>query len=88
MTRMVQDNTEQATRIERKLDIIARLLAAVVTRDLNQRSQIAVLSQAGLQPREIAEWVGTSANTVRVELVGIRKESRKRVSKGVDKGVD
>ena len=73
--------------VERKLDLIARLLGALAVKGMRQRDQIALLSQAGLAPREIAEWIGTSANTVRVELVAIRKESKKSNRK-LDKGGD
>ena len=78
MTGMATTGTEQADRIEHKLDVIARLLAALVTRDLKQRDQIALLDRVGLPPREIAGLVGTSPNTVRVALVQIRKDSRKK----------
>jgi len=61
-----------------KLDSILRLLAVVATRDMRQRDQIALLNQAGFPPRDIAEIVGTSSNTVRVELVSIRKARTQR----------
>ena len=78
---MATTATEQADRIEHKLGVIARLLAALVTRDLKQRDQIALLDRVGLPPREIAGLLGTSPNTVRVALVQIRKDSRKKFVK-------
>jgi len=56
-----------------KLDQILRILAVLATRDMKQREQIALLNKAGLQPKDIATMLGTSSNTVRVELVALRK---------------
>jgi len=56
-----------------KLDQILRILAVFATRDMKQREQIALLNKAGLQPKDIATLLGTSSNTVRVELVALRK---------------
>jgi DNA-binding CsgD family transcriptional regulator len=56
-----------------KLDQILRILAVIATKDLKQRDQIALLNRAGLAPKDIADLLGTSANTVRVELTAIRK---------------
>jgi hypothetical protein len=53
-----------------------RLLAAIATRDLPQVYQISLLSRIGLQPSEIADIVGTTANTVRVVLVSVRKKEK------------
>ncbi len=87
---MGEQSTGEAARLEQKLDLIARLLAALVTRDLRQRDQIAVLNKVGLAPREIADLVGTSANTVRVELVHIRKKrsTRQRPPIGIAEGTE
>jgi len=56
-----------------KTDKILRILAVSATKGLKQREQIALLSQARLQPKDIADLLGTSSNTVRVELVALRK---------------
>lgn len=56
-----------------KLDQILRMLVSTATRNLKQRQQIALLSAAGFQPKSIAELLGTTSNTVRVELVALRK---------------
>ncbi len=62
-----------------KLDKILRVLAALATKGMKQREQIALLNQAGLKPKDIAVLLGTSSNTVRVELVALRKtKGRKR----------
>lgn len=74
---MAQSTDEQALQ---KLDQILRILVIAVTRGLKQREQIALLDQAGFQPKAIAELVGTSSNTVRVELVGLRRAAIKKGS--------
>jgi DNA-directed RNA polymerase specialized sigma24 family protein len=61
-----------------RLDMIIRLLAASIAADKPQRERIRLLSSAGLAPQEIAHALGTTSNTVRVALVGIRKSGRKR----------
>jgi DNA-binding CsgD family transcriptional regulator len=61
-----------------ELKRISRLLTLLVTKDLNQRDKIGLLSTAGLQPKEIADLVGTTANTVSVTLAHIRKQQAAR----------
>ena len=70
------------TLIAEKLDQILRVIAALATKDMKQREQIALLSRAGLQPKDIADLLGTSSNTVRVELVSLRKSKGKSGRKG------
>jgi DNA-binding CsgD family transcriptional regulator len=53
-------------------------LAVIATKGFKQRDQIAILNQAGLQPKTIADLLGTSGNTVRVELVALRKAKSKK----------
>lgn len=72
---MAQTNEQQ---VLEKLDQILRVMSAMATRGLKQREQIALLNQAGLQPKTIAELLGTSSNTVRVELVALRKGKVKK----------
>lgn len=59
-----------------QLDQVRRILAVIATKGVKQREQIAILDQAGLAPKEIADLLGTSPNTVRVELVALRKAGR------------
>ena len=60
--------------IASELRRISRLLTLLVTKNLSQKDKIAVLSSAGLQPKEIAELIGTTPNTVSVTLAQMRKE--------------
>ena len=61
-----------------KLDRMLSLLAIIAIKDMPQVAQIATLSRAGFPPKEIAAIVGTTPNTVRVTLVGIRRTERGR----------
>jgi DNA-directed RNA polymerase specialized sigma24 family protein len=72
---MALSNEEQ---ILKHLDQIRRILAVLLTNGLKQREQITALDRAGLPPREIADLLGTSSNTIRVELVALRKARRPR----------
>ncbi len=61
-----------------RLDVLVNLMRIGLLEGKTQREQIWLLSKAGLQPRKIAEIIGTSANTVRVELTAIRKAKKRR----------
>jgi hypothetical protein len=63
-------------------EIAVRLLGVIAVRGMPQTQQIAILSRVGFTPKAIADLVGTTANTVRVALVGIRRDERegRRVS--------
>jgi len=65
----------QLSKISSKLDTLIRLSALGLVRDIKvQRQQIAILSDAGFQPKQIADILGTTSNTVSVALTAIRKE--------------
>ena len=71
------------TEILQELRLIRGLLVAQLTYALSkgeqsQRDAIALLSNAGLEPREIAATLGTTPNTVSVALVQLRKQGRVR----------
>lgn len=74
-TPMGQDgNLEMIERLDRML----RLLAITAVKGMPQTAQIATLSRAGFPPKEIAEILGTTPNTVRVTLVSIRRSKTNR----------
>lgn len=61
--------------VSAKLDTLIRLSALNLVRDIKtQQEQIALLSDAGFQPKEIADVLLTTSNTVNVALNRIRKE--------------
>lgn len=62
-----------------KLDTIIKLLALQAVGDKKKSTEaISALSRFGLQPKEIAEILGTTANTVRVALSTMRKKKVKK----------
>jgi len=61
-----------------KLDNITRLLATLVVEDKNDREAMFLLSRVGFQPKEIAEFLGTTPNTVRVTLSNLKKSVKKK----------
>lgn len=71
------------TEISEKIDSLVKLLKVVAylqIQDKRQTDQFIILSKAGFQPREIAELVGTTPNTVRVALSRLRKEGKTRLA--------
>ena len=44
------------------------MLVFAITKDMKQVNKIEAFSKAGFQPKEIAELLGTTANTVNVAL--------------------
>lgn len=60
-----------------RLDKVIRLLAISITLDKKQNEQIEFLSNSGFKPKEIADILGTTGNTVRVALSHIRNKSRR-----------
>ena len=66
------DETNSKEIIER-LDKLIRVVALTGMKDLTSTQKIALLSQAGFSPKEIAEIIGTSQNVVNVRLSEMRK---------------
>ena len=67
--------------LSKKLDTITRLLSLLLMKGSSRREQIEALAAAKLPPREIAELLGTTPNSVSVELNRIRSGARKRPAK-------
>jgi len=61
--------------LDRKIDVIIRLLAQNLVRDMKtQKEKILLLSSIGYKPIEIANFLGTTNNTVSVALTKAKKE--------------
>lgn len=58
-----------------ELNVIKRLLAATAIKDKNFREQVKLLSDAGLQPSEIADITGKSSNLVNVTKHSLKKKN-------------
>jgi DNA-directed RNA polymerase specialized sigma24 family protein len=61
-----------------KLDRVLKLVAMMAVKGLSQTDQIATLNRIGFSPKDIAEIVGTTSNTVRVTLVSIRRTGSRK----------
>lgn len=58
-----------------RLDLVIKLLAMnVMKEEETQKDKIIKLSKIGLQPKEIANILNTTSNTVRVTLSSARRE--------------
>ena len=68
--------SENNIEIIEELRQIKKLLMVIATKNEEQKDQVRILSNAGFQPKEIAELIGTTANTVRVTLNRIKSETK------------
>lgn len=55
-----------------------RLLVVMATKDLSQTDKIDTLYKAGYSPKEIAEMIGTTSNTVNVTINKLKKVNTKK----------
>lgn len=75
--RLINNVTERLlNEINTNLQVLIRLKAFELIHGRPQREQIQLLSQASFSPKQIADMLGTSANTVSVELSRFRRETR------------
>jgi transcriptional regulator len=65
--------------ILKELQQIKRILVAFCVKEQPQKEQVKILDSIGFQPKEIADFIGTTPNTVSVILNRIRKEVKKNV---------
>ena len=70
---MAENVDEQILQELRKMN---RLLAVTSLRDLSKRERIELLSNVGFPPREIADLIGTTPNTVSVELSKLKRQKK------------
>lgn len=70
------DDTEQGllNRIAGLLEILVRVALQTAKGDRTQKEMIAFLQSTGCGPSEIANLLGTTANTVRVALATAKKK--------------
>lgn len=66
---------KQFQELKGKLNMIAKLLTLSMVKDMkSQKDQIIALSSYGFKPSEVAELLGTTANTVSVTLSKVKKK--------------
>ncbi len=58
-----------------KLDAIIKLMVFAITEAKSQTERIRLLSKAGFEPKQIAQTLGTTPNTVRVTLSNLKKQT-------------
>jgi DNA-directed RNA polymerase specialized sigma24 family protein len=67
----------ESAEIVKRLDSLIRLVAAGVCANKSQRDSIEILNAAGLAPKQIAEFLGTSPNTVSVTLSAMKRKAKR-----------
>ncbi|MEO8514047.1 MAG: hypothetical protein ABI543_10835 [Ignavibacteria bacterium] len=55
-----------------------KLLVLIFTKDMSQKDKILSLNKVGFKQKEIADFIGTTSNTVNVEL---NRSKKKKVKK-------
>lgn len=76
-------NESKENEILQELQLISKLLALTVTRELKQREKIGLLSGIGFRPKEIAALIGTTPNIVSAEISNIMKIAQTKKDKKV-----
>jgi DNA-binding CsgD family transcriptional regulator len=71
--------SSQLKELTARMDAIITILALTLPKDLTQGDKIVLLSDAGFQPKEIANILGTTANTVSVTLSKMKREAKKMI---------
>jgi DNA-binding NarL/FixJ family response regulator len=72
--------TNSNEEVIRRLDALIRLTAITMFKDKSQKEKIAILNLAGLTPKEIADFLDTTSNTVSVALSSMKKDKDKEKS--------
>lgn len=72
----------------KKFDTVIKLLTISSLKDETQVQKIKILNSAGLQPKDIADLLGTSSNTVSVALSKIKSKNKIPDQKEVTKTED
>lgn len=71
------DELGALNKMARLLEILTRLNLQTMRGERNQREMILMLKQVGCGPSEIADLLGTTANTVNVTLSSAKKKRKK-----------
>lgn len=69
---------EIGNEIVQKLEILIKLIASSSLGEDKSKDRVRFLAGIGLQPKEIAEILGTTSNSVRATLSKLRKEAKNR----------
>ena len=69
-----------------RLNVLIKLTALGILKDMEFKEQVRILDNVGLKPKEIAEILGKPHVNVRVALHHIRKQKSKPQKVRTDKG--
>lgn len=72
------DELAALNKVARLLEILTRLNLQTMRGDRTQRDMVLMLDAVGCGPSEIADLLGTTANTVNVTLSNAKKKKRKK----------
>lgn len=70
-------NDKDVKEICDRLDTVIKLMVADIISTKGYEDQVWILSNAGFQPKKIAEFLGKTPNAVRVKLFELRKEKKR-----------
>ncbi|RLI40315.1 hypothetical protein DRO69_13060 [Candidatus Bathyarchaeota archaeon] len=75
-------------KILKKMDVLIKLVAINMLKNKNLTEQVEILSEIGLQPKQIASILGTDSSTVRTlkSRVKKRKSGSSQLKKSKSKG--
>ena len=59
-----------------RLDILIKLSVANIISNKEYGDQVWILSNAGFQPKDIADFLGRTPNAIRTKLSELRKEKK------------
>lgn len=72
---MISNNDDSLKEISSKLDVLIRLTALTLVKNMKtQKEQIVLLAESGFQPKQIADILGTTNNVVSVTLTTVKKK--------------
>lgn len=77
----VEELTERAESMTAFESRLVSLLGLLLVQERKQTEQIGLLGRAGFKPAEIAALLGTTRNTVSVELSNQRRGKKRKKSK-------
>jgi len=64
-----------------KIDVLTKMIAVTLSKDLEQAEAIRLLSKSGMSPKAIAELLDITANAVSIAIHRIKKNETKKKSK-------
>jgi DNA-directed RNA polymerase specialized sigma24 family protein len=72
------EQTSSWAPLEQRLDIVIRLLSALLTKGQTKKDAILALANLQLAPKQISAILGISQNQVNVTLYSARRSTKKR----------